>query len=133
MDYNVNVQQAGTYNVSFRISCPYGVGSGLQLKSGSTVLATVDIPATGDWQNWQTVSSTAVLSSGQQTLRIYANQEGWALNWFEYTINGTPVPTPTPTPTPTPAPTPAPIRIEGENYSDMSGVVLGYCVEGATW
>ena len=52
-------RQAGTYNVSYRISSPYGASSGLQLKSGSTVLATVDIPATGDWQNWQTVSTTA--------------------------------------------------------------------------
>ena len=79
MDYNVNVQQAGTYNVSFRVASPYGASSGLQLKSGSTVLATVDIPDTGGWQNWQTVSTTAVLSSGQQTLRIYANQGGWDL------------------------------------------------------
>ena len=32
MDYNVNVQQAGTYNVSFRVASPIGASSGHPVK-----------------------------------------------------------------------------------------------------
>ena len=102
MDFIVDVEQAGTYDVSFRVSSPYGANSAIQLKSGATVLATIDVPATGAWQTWQTTSGTVTLSSGEQTLRVYTDQEGWALNWFELTANA--IFTPAPTPTPTPAP-----------------------------
>ena len=100
MDYNVNVQQAGIYDVSFRVSSPSGASSAIQLKSGATVLATINVPATGAWQTWQTTSGTVTLSSGQQTLRVYANEEGWDLNWFEFTAITLFTPTPSPTPTP---------------------------------
>ncbi len=84
MDYTINVPTSGTYTVDFRLASPNS-GRQLQLREGSTTLATVDIPNTGGWQNWQTVSTTVNLSAGDnKTLRVLAsNGDGWNFNWFE--------------------------------------------------
>lgn len=83
MDYYVNVASAGTYTVSFRVASLSGGGQ-LQLRSGSTVLSTVNVNATGDWQAWTTLTASANLSAGTQTLRVYASAGGWNLNWIQF-------------------------------------------------
>ncbi|MWC30632.1 carbohydrate-binding protein [Paenibacillus sp. MMS18-CY102] len=88
MDYTVNVQNAGTYNVDFRVSSPYA-GTQLQLRSGASILATVTIPNTGGWQAWQTVTASVLLPAGVQTLRVHAVTNGWNLNWLNFTSAGT--------------------------------------------
>ncbi len=90
MDYLVNVPVAGTYKVDFRVSSPYS-NTQLQLQKGGTSLATATIPNTGGWQNWQTVSTTANLAAGAQTLRVYAVTNGWNLNWLSITSDTAPV------------------------------------------
>jgi uncharacterized protein YjdB len=83
MDYYINVPSAGTYTIDLRLASPNS-GRQLQLRVGSTTLATVNVPQTGGWQNWQTVSASVSLSSGNQTLRILASSgSGWNINWFE--------------------------------------------------
>ncbi|WP_160398113.1 galactose-binding domain-containing protein [Paenibacillus sp. MMS18-CY102] len=99
MDYTVNVQNAGTYTVDFRVASPYA-DTQLQLRNGGTTLATVTVPNTGGWQTWQTVSATVNLSAGTQTLRIYAATNGWNLNWFSLTSSGAAQPVAAPTFTP---------------------------------
>jgi len=97
MDYAVNVQTAGTYTVDFRVASPNS-GQQLQLRNaGGTVLATANVPNTGGWQNWATVSVSASLGAGAQTLRLYAVTTGFNVNWVRFTAAA---PTPTPTPTP---------------------------------
>ncbi len=83
MDYKVTVQSAGVYKFNFRVASPGG--GQLQLRSGSTTLATVNIPSTGGWQTWQTLSANVNLQAGNQTLRIFAGTGGWNINWFEAT------------------------------------------------
>src|SRR6476661_3867581 len=53
--------------------------------SGGTALATVSVPSTGTYQTWQTITATATLPAGQQTIRIYttASPAGWNFNWWE--------------------------------------------------
>jgi beta-glucanase (GH16 family) len=84
MDYNVNVPTAGNYTVRYRIASQAATGQ-IQLTSGSTVLATTAVPNTGGWQNWQTISTMVNLSSGQSTLRVYASEGGFNLNWINFT------------------------------------------------
>lgn len=84
MDYDVNVITAGTYTVQYRVSSPSNVGK-IQLKKGSTILATTAVPATGGWQTWQTVTATVSLSAGPQTLRLQAATGGFNLNWIQFT------------------------------------------------
>ena len=109
MDYYVNVPVSGVYQVQYRVSSPYGDFQKLQLMSGATVLNTISVPNTGDWQNWTTVTGSAQLTAGQQVLRVYAAYGGFNFNWISFS-NGSVTPPPaTATPTPTHAPnTPTP-------------------------
>ncbi|MFZ5990098.1 MAG: glycoside hydrolase family 9 protein [Bacillota bacterium] len=110
MDYNVNVQSAGTYTVNFRVARGNTTTGGFELRSNNATLCTVSVPSTGSWDTYQTVSASVTLSAGTQTLRIYASSSYWNLNWFEFVAqqsSSTPTPTPVvPTPTNTPTPTP---------------------------
>ncbi len=83
MDYNVTVQTTRSYTAQFRVTSPYS-NTRLQLKRGSTVLATVTIPNTGGWQNWTTVSANVNLTAGAQTLRVNAMTNGWNFNWVNF-------------------------------------------------
>jgi hypothetical protein len=91
MDYNVNVSTAGTYTVGFRVASA-GSGGQLQLRRGTTVLATVTIPATGGWQTWTTVNATAQMTSGTQTLRLHAVSGGYNINWVSFSTTTAPPP-----------------------------------------
>jgi len=126
MDYAVNVPSAGTYNVDFRVASP-NAGQQVQLKSGSgSVLATVNVPNTGNWQGWTTASAPVSLSAGVQTLRVYAVTTGFNLNWLNFsTASATPTPTPTPAPTPTPTPTPTPAPGGSSTYEAESAALSG--------
>lgn len=85
MDYNVNVATSGTYNVAFRVASAPGGGQ-LQLMSGTNVLTTVDVAATGGWQSWVTKTTTVTLTAGRQTLRVYASHADFNMNWFEFSV-----------------------------------------------
>jgi beta-glucanase (GH16 family) len=136
MNYNVNVNTSGSYTVGFRVASP-NANTQVQLKKGGTVLTTVTIPNTGGWQVWTTVNGTASLTSGSQTLQLYASVGGWNINWVSFTSGGGATATPTPTrpPSGTPTPTPPsgkviPGKIEAESYNSMSGIQLETCSEG---
>ena len=89
MDYSVNVSTSGSYTISFRVATPY-TSSQLQVLSGGSVLATVRVPSTGGYQNWQTVTATINLNAGTQTIRIQStSNEGFNFNWFELSGGGT--------------------------------------------
>jgi Carbohydrate binding module (family 6)/Secretion system C-terminal sorting domain len=85
MKYNVNVAAAGTYTVGFRIASPLSGGT-LQLKNtAGTVLTTVNVPTTGNWEAWQTVTATITLPAGNQTLQVYNNGVAdWNINWINF-------------------------------------------------
>jgi Carbohydrate binding module (family 6). len=87
MDYSINVQNSGSYDVQFRVSSLY-TDSKLQLLSGTEVLATVTVPNTGGWQKWQTVTATVNLNAGSQTLRVKAVTNGWNINWMNIISSG---------------------------------------------
>jgi len=88
MDYSVNVATAGTYTVAFRVASDPG-GAQVQLRSGSTVLTTANVVATGGWQVWTTVNATATLTAGVQTLRVFFPTAGLNLNWIQFTSTST--------------------------------------------
>jgi hypothetical protein len=116
MNYSVSPTSAGTYAVNLRVASPYGAQLQIR-KTDGTILATVAVPNTGAFQAWQTVNTSITLAAGTQTLRIYATQPSWNLNWFDLTAaSGTPPPPPPPPPTSTTT------KVEAEAYSSMSGV-----------
>lgn len=110
MDYKVNVAAAGAYTIGFRVATP-ATGSSFQLLSASgTVLATINVPNTGGYQNWQTVTVTVNLPAGSQTLRIKSLGPNWNFNWMQFTQASQPVGAPIPG------------KIEAEKYDAMSGI-----------
>ena len=89
MDYAVNVTAAGTYTGSFRISALYAGAAFQILSSSGTVLATVNIPSTGDFQTWQTVSASLSLPAGNQTLRFKSTgSTNYNINWMQFAKAG---------------------------------------------
>jgi endoglucanase len=86
MDYLVNPSSAGSYTISLRVAST-GTTGACQVKSGSTVLATVSIPNTGGWQNWTTITTTVNLTAGSQTIRLQATGTGWNINWWSAATN----------------------------------------------
>ena len=51
----------------------------------------VNIPATGGWQTWTTVTATVTLPAGQQTLTLDQDNGGWNINYMSFagTAGGT--------------------------------------------
>ena len=81
----LSVPAAGSYRVDLRVASPSGAQLSLDLNGGQTQLGVVDIPATGGWQNWQTVSMDVQLPAGPFSFGIYAPVAGWNINWFSLT------------------------------------------------
>jgi hypothetical protein len=83
---NIVVPQTGTYRVEYRVASLNGGGKlTMDINAGSVVLDTADIPYTGGWQNWQTISGTFYLTKGTYNFGLYAQTGGWNINWFAFT------------------------------------------------
>ena len=84
--YTVNVATAGTYTVSFRLASPSGATDGLHIasSSGANLSGNINVPATGGWQTWTTVTATVTLPAGQQTLTIDQDNAGWNIHQLTF-------------------------------------------------
>ncbi|MFD1178205.1 glycoside hydrolase family 3 N-terminal domain-containing protein [Paenibacillus puldeungensis] len=92
IEYRVNVPETGVYKVSMRVASQNGAPNAIELRNGSTNLATFSVPNTGGWQSWETVTQNVTLNAGVQTLRLHASAGNWNLNWLELRpTNSTPV------------------------------------------
>jgi beta-glucanase (GH16 family) len=90
MAYNsINFPTTGTYQVEYRVASLNGGGRlSLDLNAGSIVLGALDVPATGGWQNWTTISHTVSVTAGTYNLGLYAVAGGWNINWIRITPVG---------------------------------------------
>jgi chitinase len=90
--YTVNVATAGTYTVSVRLASPSGVTDGLHIasSSGANLSGNINVPATGGWQTWTTVTATVTLPAGQQTLTIDQDNGGWNVHQLTFASSTTP-------------------------------------------
>lgn len=75
--YDVNVAEAGRFAVTARVA-NLGEGGVIQLEQGGVVLgAPANVPDTGGWQAWQTVSLGEIdLPAGPQPLRLVFAEAG---------------------------------------------------------
>jgi beta-glucanase (GH16 family)/uncharacterized protein involved in high-affinity Fe2+ transport len=78
-NYTVNVATAGTYTVTFEVAAPTAVTDAFHLSnsSGTNLSGAVNVPATGAWQTWTTVTATVTLPAGKQTLTLNQDNAGW--------------------------------------------------------
>jgi len=85
MDYSVFVNSAGTYTVNFRVATFFNNPQFQLRKADGTVLTTMTVPHTSDWQKFVTITGIVNLPAGLQTLRIVTTSAvgGWNINWWE--------------------------------------------------
>jgi len=124
-DYTVNVAAAGTYTVSLRAASPSGVTDAVHLtdNTGGDISGPVNVPATGGFQTWTTVTTTVPLAAGVQTLRVCLDNGGWNLHFLSLATGssgGQPLGG-------TPAAIPG--TVQAANY-DNGGQGVGYSVNG---
>jgi hypothetical protein len=88
--YTVNVATAGTYTVSFRVAAPTAVTDAFHLSnsSGTDLSGFVNIPATGGYQTWTTVTANVTLPAGQQVLTLNQDNGGWNINDMSFATSG---------------------------------------------
>jgi hypothetical protein len=82
-NYTVDVATATTYTVSLRVAAPDAVTDALHISnsSGTNLSGDVNIPATGGYQDWETVTTSVTLPAGVQTLTVNQDNAGW--NYWE--------------------------------------------------
>ncbi|WP_330217427.1 PKD domain-containing protein [Methanosphaerula palustris] len=87
--YTVNVSTAGTYDAGFRVASSHA-GSTVQVyvDGGTTPVATVTVPNTGDWPVFQTVSAQVTLPAGQHRLRLVFPTDYVNINWITFALRG---------------------------------------------
>jgi hypothetical protein len=86
LEYTVDVT-SGTYDVDIRVATVLDDRQ-LRLSLDGETLATVDVPNTGGWYSWKTVSLSNVEfpTDGEQVLRVEFPTTGVNLNWI--TVEG---------------------------------------------
>lgn len=109
MEYEVSSASQTSFTLKLRVASEENGGQLQIRKPDGTVLASFNIPNTGGWQNWQTITGIITLPQGNQTIRIISTATaGWNMNWLEFVQNTASLP----------------VRIEAENYTAMSGVQI---------
>ncbi|MBB5634957.1 gliding motility-associated-like protein [Pedobacter cryoconitis] len=87
MDYTVTIPKAGDYTVKYRIASPYTTGQ-LAFVAEGAVKSTTNIPKTGGFQNWATITTVVHFSNpGTQTIRLKIVSGGFNINWLEIAAN----------------------------------------------
>jgi hypothetical protein len=84
MVYPITIPAAGAYTLQYRVASPNSGGIVILGRDGTDLVRT-NIPNTGGWQNWQTISTTVNLQAGTQSLTVWVQSGGWNLNWWKLT------------------------------------------------
>lgn len=93
MDYSIPIPVAGTYTMDLRVK-GWNKDAKVQVKQGDINLATMNV-YTDDV--WATVKSKEfLLPAGEITIRIYADEGGFNLNWLAFNSNDSTGETPDP-------------------------------------
>ncbi|MEF8800848.1 MAG: glycosyl hydrolase [Halolamina sp.] len=111
LEYSVAVESSESYDVEVRVASAEG-GGPLHLEvDGEDVTGSVDVPNTGSWTAYQTVTAAedVSLSEGEHEVRVVSEGGLWNFDWFAFrrTDNGsTPADEPTDEPSDEPTDTP---------------------------
>ena len=87
---NINFPTTGAYLIEYRVaSAVNGARISADLNAGNTQLGAVDVPNTGAWQNWQTISHTVNVNAGTYSFGVFIQNTGVNINWIRITNVGT--------------------------------------------
>ena len=86
---NINFPTTGLYLIEYRVaSAMNGARISADLNAGSIVLGALDVPNTGGWQNWTTISHTVNVTAGTYNFGVFIQSTGVNLNWIQITKAG---------------------------------------------
>jgi hypothetical protein len=87
MAYNsITIPTSGSYRVEYRVASPNSTGRlSLDLNAGAIQLGALNVPNTGGWQNWTTISHTVTINAGTYNVGIFSQTGGWNINWWRIT------------------------------------------------
>lgn len=85
MQYSINVTESAVYDIKVRIASNEAGGQ-FHFSAGEVAISGIaTVPATGGWQNWQTVTvANVVLDVTDKKLRFHVDKTGFNLNSFEF-------------------------------------------------
>ncbi len=83
ISYTCSVTSPGIYTLNLRIASMNGGGK-IDIKSGGNILGSIDVPATGGWQTWSTVTKDITLAAGDQDIDLVATAGGFNINFFQF-------------------------------------------------
>jgi fibronectin type 3 domain-containing protein len=88
--YTVSVASAGAYTATFSVASPSGQTDAFHLQdsSGTNLSGNINVPNTGSWYSWQTVTATVTLPAGTQTLTLTEDNGGWNVEYFTLASSG---------------------------------------------
>jgi hypothetical protein len=79
IDYNIQANTAGTYQLNLRT---FGATGAITIYRGATLLGTANVTSAG----WSVVSTNVALIAGTQTLRVVMASNGQRVNWMEFAL-----------------------------------------------
>ncbi len=92
LKFTVNVTQTGIYDISFNLAAQNSGGKILVAVDGQYLPSTIDVPATGGWQNWNSyLIKDIYLTAGQHTLMTQFINGGFNFSSMEFTLTTTDV------------------------------------------
>ncbi|WP_055095343.1 carbohydrate-binding protein [Flavobacterium aquidurense] len=104
---NINFPSTGSYLIEYRIASAVDGGQIFTyLNKEAIFLGNVDIPNTGGWQKWQTITQTVNVNAGTYNFDIYIQNKSMNINWIRISKIETEPST----------------LIQAEDYTAMSGI-----------
>lgn len=83
--YTVNVSETGNYDLNIRYSANDSQGKILLFFNSVNFGSYIDLPSTGGWQNWQTLTVENIpLNAGETDVQIRLYFGGFNLNYFQF-------------------------------------------------
>ncbi|MCD9018831.1 carbohydrate-binding protein [Parachryseolinea silvisoli] len=83
---NIHFPTTGSYLLEYRVaSAVNGARISADLNAGTMQLGALDVPNTGAWQNWQTISHTVNVSAGTYNFGVFIQNSGVNINWIRIT------------------------------------------------
>lgn len=81
---DICVASSGAYNAEFRVASQSNGGQFEIQDQDDNVLAIVDVPVTGGWQNWESVDASLQMTNSVTSIKLVVTDGGFNLNWMDY-------------------------------------------------
>jgi hypothetical protein len=121
LKYTVNVATAGTYTIEFRVANGNTASGKVQIQNadGTEILETLNVPSTGSWSTWTTVTVTGGFkTAGLQGIRMVNTLGEFNVNSINFVFQNATIPAVVPV-----VPSEKVISLKGNNskYVTFSG------------